>query len=76
MTDHRLDQLLGTSDRDAGCDAGMDLIDEYCELIHAGRPVPDRFEAFVTHIGNCVTCREDTESLLAVLRDQANRGTG
>lgn len=76
MTDHQLDQLLGSSDRDPGCDAGMDLIDEYCELVHDGRPVPERFAAFITHIGNCVTCREDTESLLAVLRDQENRRTG
>jgi hypothetical protein len=30
----------------------------------------DRFAAFLTHIANCTACREDTEGLLAALRDQ------
>jgi hypothetical protein len=70
MTDPRLDRLLGTSDRDPGCDAGLDLIDEYCDLVHRGDPIPARFNDFLTHLSNCVTCREDTESLLAAIRDQ------
>ena len=70
MTDHRLDQLLGSADRDPGCDAGLDFIDEYCDLVHRGEPVPDRFDDFLTHLGNCTACREDTASLLAAIRDQ------
>lgn len=70
MTDHRLDQLLGTAGRDPGCDAGLDFIDEYCDLVLRGDPIPQRFAEFITHIGNCVACREDTEGLLAALRTE------
>lgn len=69
MTERRLDQLLGSADGDPGCDAGLDFIDEYCDLVHRGEPVPDRFAGFLTHLGNCTACREDTESLLAAIRD-------
>ena len=76
MTDHRLDQLLGTAGRDPGCDAGLDYIDAYCEIIARGDPVPERFADFLTHLGNCRACREDTDGLLAALRPEENRGTG
>ena len=70
MTDRRLDQLLGSAGRDPGCDAGLDFIDEYCDLVNRGEPVPERFTDFLTHLGNCTACHEDTESLLAAIRDQ------
>jgi hypothetical protein len=71
MSDTPLDTLLGDNDdRDAGCDAGMEVIDEYCEAVHFGRPIPARLEPFIAHIRNCVTCREDTDALLAVLRGE------
>jgi hypothetical protein len=73
MTDRRLDDLLGTSGRDPGCDAGLDFIDAYCELVACGEAIPDRFAEFVTHLGNCRACREDTDSLLAVVREEENR---
>jgi len=73
MTDHRLDQILGTTGRDPGCDAGLDLIDAYCDIVARGDPVPERFADFLTHLGNCRACREDTESLLAAVRAQENQ---
>jgi hypothetical protein len=73
MTDHRLDQILGTTGRDPGCDAGLDLIDAYCDIVARGDPVPERFTDFLTHLGNCRACREDTESLLAAVRAQENQ---
>jgi hypothetical protein len=76
MTDYSLDQLLGTTGRDPGCDAGLDFIDEYCELVQRGEPVPERFNDFVTHLGNCRACREDTESLLAAVRAEDERNAG
>ena len=75
MTDDRLDQLLGTADRDPGCDAGLDFIDEYCDLVHRAEPIPERFTEFLTHLGNCRACREDTESLLAAISDGENQST-
>jgi hypothetical protein len=73
MTDDRLDQILGTTGRDPGCDAGLDLIDAYCDIVARGDPVPERFTDFLTHLGNCRACREDTESLLAAVREQENQ---
>jgi hypothetical protein len=70
MTDPRLSRLLGNSDRDPGCDAGMDVIDVYCEAVLRDDAESDRFTEFRTHLANCTTCREDTESLLAALREQ------
>ena len=70
MNDHQLDELLGSDRRDPGCDAGLELFDEYCEAAHRGDPLGDRFTDFLTHLSNCVACREDTEALIAVLRDQ------
>ena len=76
MTDQRLDPILGRAERDPGCDAGLDFIDEYCDLVHRGDPVPDRFADFLTHLANCTACREDTESLLAAIRDENEPGAG
>ena len=69
MSDPRLDRLLGTADHDPGCDAGLEVIDVYCEAVLRGAVDTARFKDFLTHLGNCTTCREDTESLLAALRD-------
>ena len=73
MTDYRLDEILGVGGRDPGCDAGLDFIDEYCDIVARGEAVPGRFADFLTHLGNCRACREDTESLLAAVREQENR---
>jgi len=75
MTDSKLENILGTSGRDPGCDAGLDVIDQYCEAILRGEPVAERYADFVTHLRNCVACREDTEGLLAALRELENEGT-
>jgi hypothetical protein len=69
VSDTPLHALLGNNDdRDRGCDAGMELIDEYCEAVQLGRPIPAHLAPFIAHIENCVTCREDTDALLAALR--------
>lgn len=70
MTDMPLRALLGSSDRDPGCDAGLDVIDEYCDAVDRGEPLSDRFTEFLSHLANCEACREDTEALLAAIRDQ------
>ena len=69
MSESRFHELLGSADRDPGCDAGLEFFDEYCEAVDRGEPIAGRFTDFLTHLGNCVACREDTESLIAVLRE-------
>lgn len=75
MTESDLRTLLGSPDPDPGCDHSGELMDEYCELVCRGEPVPERFAEFLTHMANCTACREDTEALLAVLREQMESET-
>ncbi|HVE27490.1 MAG TPA: hypothetical protein VNC22_18915 [Sporichthya sp.] len=73
MTDSDLRRLLGLPDDDPGCDAAFGVFDEYCDAVRRGDPAEDiatRYADFLTHVANCTTCREDLESLLAVLRDE------
>jgi hypothetical protein len=76
MTDSELQKLLGSADPDPGCDHSGELMDEYCELLVRGEPLSDRFAEFLTHMTNCTACREDTEGLLAALREQKKTSTG
>jgi len=70
MTDFDLQKLLGSGDLDPGCEHAGELMDAYCELVARGEPVSDRYAEFLTHMHNCIACREDMEGLLAMLRDQ------
>jgi hypothetical protein len=70
MTEFDFQKLLGTSDPDRGCDESGALMDEYCEAVCRGEGFSAHFAEFRTHIANCTACREDTESLLALLREQ------
>lgn len=72
MTDSKLEKILGASGRDPGCDAGLDVIDQYCEAVLRGEPAEERYSEFLRHLHNCVACREDTEGLLAALRELEN----
>lgn len=69
MTRRPLERLLGTSDRDPGCDGAFEVLDQYVEAVRRGADVESRYADFLTHIRNCAACREDTEGLLAVLTD-------
>jgi hypothetical protein len=71
-----LHSILGTEERDPGCDASFEVFDEYCDAVLRGERVAERFAHFLTHLANCTTCREDAESLLAALRDRENSGAG
>ena len=76
MTESQLQKLLGSTDPDPGCEGSGELMDEYCERVSRGEPLSDRFDAFLTHMANCTACREDTESLLALLLEQEKTDPG
>ena len=76
MTDTPLKRLLGSGGRDPGCDIAFEQIDQYCEALRRGEDVSAHFAQFVTHIGNCAACREDTEGLLAALEKLGESGPG
>jgi hypothetical protein len=67
MNESPLKQLLGEPGPDPGCEAAFEELDLYCDAVTLGKPVAERFAAFLRHLGNCDACREDTEGLLASL---------
>lgn len=67
MTDKPLDELLGTTGHDPGCEGAFEVIDQYVEALRRGVDVAARYPEFATHIRDCAACREDTEGLLAAL---------
>lgn len=69
MTDHhRLDELLRAADGDAGCDAGVDILDLYVELELAGEDPARTFPGTAIHLQSCPGCRADHDGLLEAAR--------
>lgn len=75
MIDDLLDLLLGEPGPDPGCEAVFEQLDRYCEAVRAGADVEREFADVVRHLRNCITCREDTEGLLALLEREEAGGT-
>ena len=62
MSDREMiDRLLGPSEPELSCEACFEHLDEYVE----GTPVP----GMAAHLSGCPACREDYESLRAILDD-------
>jgi hypothetical protein len=69
MTDlRRLDELLQAQDGDAGCDAGVPIMDEYVELELRGEDPSARFPGTAIHLRGCAGCRADHDGLLEAAR--------
>jgi hypothetical protein len=70
--DDRLERLLGPTGREVSCERCFDLLDEYVELEIAGSDADARIPGLRTHLDGCPACREEHESLRAlVLADRA-----
>jgi hypothetical protein len=71
-TNETLNSLLGPSGAEVGCDECFDRLDEYVEAELAARDLEQAFPGFRAHLAGCPACREDHESLRAlVLPDDA-----
>jgi predicted anti-sigma-YlaC factor YlaD len=57
--------LLGPTDPEIGCEECFERLDEYVE----GRIVP----GMAAHLEGCPACREDYQSLAALVRDDQQR---
>ena len=65
-----LRRWLGTSGRDPGCDAAFAELDEYVDaVLREDDGIDQKFADLIRHAGNCDACREDTEGLLAAMRE-------
>jgi hypothetical protein len=69
MSDHpNLDELLRSTDGDAGCTAGEDILDAYVELELAGEDPAGTFPGTAIHLRSCLGCRADHDGLLEAAR--------
>ena len=61
--------LLGPKGPEIGCDECFDLLDQYVELELAGADADGRIPGMRAHLEGCPACREDHDSLLALVSE-------
>jgi hypothetical protein len=64
----RLVELLRAQHGDAGCDAGVGILDEYVDMELRGEDPAERFPGTATHLRVCSGCRADHDGLLEAAR--------
>ncbi|HXQ57559.1 MAG TPA: hypothetical protein VOA19_17435 [Actinomycetes bacterium] len=64
-----VDGLLGPEEPELGCDDCFDELDRYVELELAGEDPDARLPGLRAHLAGCLACREEHESLRALLAD-------
>ena len=69
MTDpYALDELLHAEEGDAGCAAGVPIMDEYVEMELRGEDPSQRFPGTAIHLRVCPGCRADHDGVLEAAR--------
>ena len=71
MTDERIERLLGPSGTQVTCEECFELLDEYVDLELAGADADARIPGMNTHLAGCPACREDHESLRALVASES-----
>jgi hypothetical protein len=67
----QLAHVLGPSASEVGCDACFDQLDRYVELELAGVDADASFPGLRVHFAGCPACREEHDSLLALISGDA-----
>jgi hypothetical protein len=62
-----LDKVLGPTGHEVSCEECFELLDEYVELELKGADADTRVPGMRTHLDGCPACREDHESLRALV---------
>ena len=62
-----LDQILGPAGHEIGCEECFERLDEYVELELRGADAEARVPGMHNHLAGCPACREEHESLHALL---------
>jgi hypothetical protein len=78
MSDHSesrrvLDRLLGPAEPEVGCDVCFDELDRYVELELAGAEPDAEVPGLRAHLAGCPACREEHDSLLALVAGEHAR---
>ena len=60
-------RLLGPAEAEIGCDECFERLDEYVEAELDGAPAEAAVPGMHAHLTGCPACREDYESLRALL---------
>jgi hypothetical protein len=72
MTDRTIvQQLLGQAGPDPGCDECFGFLDEYAELVVAGKDAKAVFPQVAAHLRDCDACREDAEGVIVANAQRA-----
>jgi hypothetical protein len=74
--DQALSRLFGPAEPEIGCDACFDQLDRYVELELAGKDADAAFPGFRAHLHGCPACREEHESLLALVGGEGSTAGG
>jgi hypothetical protein len=62
------ERLLGPTDPELSCEECFDALDVYVERELAGASADAEMPAMRAHLAGCSACRDDHESLLALVR--------
>jgi hypothetical protein len=70
MTGRRrqLDELLRAKEGDAGCTAGLEILDAYVDRELAGKDPAREFPGTAIHLQSCPGCKADHDGLLEAAR--------
>jgi hypothetical protein len=68
-----IERVLGPTAPELGCDQCFDLLDEYVELELLGSDADSRVPGMSAHLEGCPACREEHESLRALLTADEQR---
>lgn len=66
-----LDRLLGPEQPEIGCDACFAELDRYVDLEVAGKDADAAVPGLRAHLEGCPACREEHDSLLALVQSEA-----
>jgi hypothetical protein len=68
---HLIDHLLGPAGPEVSCEECFDLLDEYVDLELAGEDADARLPGMAAHLQGCPACREDHDSLRALVAGES-----
>jgi hypothetical protein len=69
-----LERLLGPTGFEVGCDECFELLDQYVELETRGEDADHRIPGLRNHLDGCPACREEHDSLLALVTGEHPKG--
>ena len=65
----RVGQLLDVAADDPGCEAVFDVLHVYVDALLSGKPAAEPFASVLSHLRQCLACREDAEGLLRAIEE-------